>query len=112
MAARNSSSGSEMEPLPWHQDAAVLNWMSLAGMVVLAVPALSLDRRKRDLARVEALSAAADAATRADLLRQLGASLTRRRTRAVAAWRRADRACLWLGYGLVLLAAFLRALAS
>ena len=83
-------------------DAGALNWMSLLGMVLLAYPALSLDRRKRDLDRVERILSDRSGRDSAGLLAELGASVQQRRSSAVARWRWVDRGSLWTGYFLLL----------
>ncbi len=89
---------------------AVLNWSSLIGMLLLAYPALSLDRRKRDLDRVERILNTQDDAARGSLLAQLGSDVRQRRNSALARWRVLDRACLYGGYFFLLGPLMVRAL--
>ncbi len=89
---------------------AALNWSSLIGMLLLAYPALSLDRRKRDLDRVERILEARDEAARGSLLAQLGRDVQRRRGSALARWRALDRVCLYGGYIFLLVPLLVRAL--
>lgn len=88
----------------------LLNWSSLIGMLLLAYPALSLDRRKRDLDRVERILNTQDPTARGTLLSQLGNDVRHRRNSALARWRRLDRVCLYGGYLCLLAPLLVRAL--
>lgn len=86
-------------------------WLDLAtflGIAVLAVPVWSLDLRKQRLARVADAerTATSDSAFR-KAAREI---LTEKHRDNVARWRPLDRACLLVGYALLLGAALLRLL--
>ncbi len=70
--------------------------MSLAGIALLSVPVLALDRRKALVApkgQARPIGQGAEA-----LAREADA----RRDTWLNAWRRRDRICLWAGYALLL----------
>ncbi len=85
------------EDVVWWQNAA-----AFAGIAVLAVPVLSLNRRKKRLQRLRDIVAQRGESGDRRALDRVGEALGRARERDVALWRRADEICLFLGYFLVL----------
>ncbi|MDQ2094520.1 hypothetical protein [Rhodalgimonas zhirmunskyi] len=81
----------------WWQNAA-----SFAGIAVLAVPVLSLNKRKKRLQRLRDIVARRGESGDKRALDRVGEELTRNREREVAIWRRFDELCLYAGYILVL----------
>lgn len=81
-----------------------LNFASMAGIAVLAVPVWSLNRRKKRRHGLRTAKVPAPGTLRARLRPRLEAI----GDRAVADWRRIDEWCLWGGYALLLGAAVAR----
>jgi hypothetical protein len=87
----------------------LLDLMSFAGIALLSVPVLTLDWRKRQEARLgDPPPQATTPAAPQDGLAWLERRTRGRIARWVARWRAQDRACLYVGYGLLLTASFLR----
>lgn len=74
----------------------ILDVMAFAGIGLLAVPVLTLDRRKARAAR------RARGGQRTGAMAVLRDRADARIETWVVGWRRLDRACLWLGYLLLL----------
>jgi hypothetical protein len=97
----------EPDPLGW--------WLDLAGffgILVLAVPAWSLNLRQKNLQRiVDIIDTRGGAQSPATVVDEVAEELRKRREAAANRWRRADEICLVIGYVLLLGSAALRAFA-
>ncbi|MCR9112546.1 MAG: hypothetical protein NXH84_04690 [Rhodobacteraceae bacterium] len=75
------------------------NALTFAGVASLSVPALSLNRRKKNLARLKAiLTRRRDQDTAAD---RAARRKSEEEANALSDWRLIDEACLYLGYALI-----------
>lgn len=87
----------------------VLWWLNLAtfsGILILAVPVLSLNARRRNLHRVKTTDETA--ASDSDFRKQVRVILSNKYKDSVERWRGIDQVCLMLGYFLLLGSSFLR----
>jgi hypothetical protein len=88
-------------------------WLNLAtfiGILILAVPVLSLNSRKRKLHRVK--TSDTTATTDSDFRTQVRGILSEKHKDNIERWRGRDQFCLLTGYTLLLGASFLRLLVS
>lgn len=81
----------------WWQNAA-----AFAGVAILAVPVLSLNRRKKRLQRLRDIVARRGESGDARALDRVSDELSRKRESDVAIWRQLDEVCLFAGYLLLL----------
>lgn len=88
----------------------LLSFASAAGIAILAVPALSLNLRKKTLNRITGIVArrkpGEDASALDIIANELEASASQKANR----WRRVDEICLYVGYLLLLGSTSLRVL--
>ena len=85
-----------------------LNLSTALGIVILAVPVLSLNKRKKALARIPAMVERRKKDDDAILLDTIGAELKSELGDRVNTWRRTDEYCLYIGYLLLLASSCLR----
>jgi len=93
---------------PWSDVAEILNVTTLIGMVILAVPVVFADARKRKAAALDEQAKAAKGAG----AERLSDAATQRANHWATRWRGLDRACLYLGYGFLLGSAAARVLCT
>ncbi len=84
-----------MFSVPWW-----LNLATFSGILILAVPVLSLNARKRNLHRVKTTDETA--ANDSDFRKQMRDILSDKQKDSVETWRGIDQICLLLGYILLL----------
>lgn len=87
-----------------------LNIAAVSGIAILAVPAFSLNLRKKTLSRIEAIAQRQSHSGRESALRDITTELKHDAETNVANWRRIDEFCLWIGYILLLGSALCRAI--
>jgi hypothetical protein len=87
-----------------------LNIGSTVGIALLAVPAFSLNFRKKTLSRIEGITQRQSQSGRESALRDIATELKQSAESNVTNWRRIDEICLWCGYVLLLGSAIARAL--
>jgi hypothetical protein len=92
------------------QAATLSDAASLAGIVVLAVPAFSLNLRKKAFARIARIVEDRRACGDGLALDAIAREVARERETAAGRWRRVDEICLYVGYALVLTGAVWRVL--
>lgn len=84
------------------------NLAAVIGVLILAVPAFSLDLRKKALFRIDRIIARRRETGDASALDAVATELRDDRAARAASWRRIDRICLYIGYFFVLGAALSR----
>lgn len=85
-----------MSPLWW------INLAACLGIAILAVPAFSLNMRKKTLERLRGIVARRGATGSGPALEAVAAELQAEQELAVARWRPVDEVCLYAGYFLLL----------
>lgn len=83
----------------------LLDISSAAGILILSVPAFSLNFRKKTLARIGAIVRSRRQRGDSGALDTIAAELEEDATRRAHGWRRIDEICLFIGYTLLLGAA-------
>lgn len=86
----------------------LLDFMTFLGIAVLSMPVWSLNKRKKQLTRLENAFGQDTAKARDESVQELADELIEERKKDTGDWRGWDEFCLWLGYGLLLGASFLR----
>lgn len=84
------------------------NVMSALGMLALAVPALSLNSRKKALNRVVTLIRKREERGDGSVLDAIARELKAEREEQAGRWRRSDEVCLFAGYALLFIPAWWR----
>ncbi|HLS58347.1 MAG TPA: hypothetical protein VK022_01850 [Paracoccaceae bacterium] len=84
------------------------NLAAVIGVLILAVPAFSLDLRKKALFRIDRIIERRREMGDASALDAVAQELRDDRAARVTNWRRIDRICLYVGYHFVLGAAISR----
>lgn len=85
-----------------------LNLASMTGIAILAVPAFSLNFRKKTLARISGIVARRKPGESESALDSIAEELESEAAERAATWRRIDEICLVVGYLFLLGSAVLR----
>lgn len=86
----------------------LLNVSTFIGIAILAVPTLSLNKRKKSLQKVDEILERAQGRAPEDPFTELISEVHEARGTLATQWRRIDEICLFVGYFLLLGASFAR----